>query len=189
MLLRLDDLQRRVTRTSGVRPRSIGERPLSQSRIERNGVPVGTLAPSFRLPTVDGGELAIDAYQGRRSLLVFSDPDCGPCAELGPRLAALHHARVEGCTGALMMIGRGDLEENRRKAAEHGIEFPVAVQRRWEISRAYGIFATPVAFVIGPDGRTEGPVIRGVNDVLEAAREVLDTTCEEAAPWPAGSTT
>ena len=53
------------------------------------------------------------------------------------------------------MIGRGDLEENRRKAEAHDFRFPVLVQKRWELSKEYGIFATPVAFLI--DGRGHRP--------------------------------
>src|SRR5437016_4720298 len=67
----------------------LGERSLSNSRINRNGLPAGTPAPSFRLPRVDGGELALEDYRGRRVLLVFSSPDCGPCQVLAPQLDAL----------------------------------------------------------------------------------------------------
>ena len=51
------------------------------------------------------------------------------------------------------MVGRGSVEENRRKAHEHGMEFPVLLQdRKWRVSKAYDILATPVAFLIGENG-------------------------------------
>ena len=57
---------------------------LAESRVNRSGLKAGTPAPGFRLPKLDGnGELSLDDYRGRRLLLVFSDPDCGPCDQLG----------------------------------------------------------------------------------------------------------
>ena len=46
------------------------------------------------------------------------------------------------------MISRGDAAANRAKVAEFGFSFPVVLQRHWEISREYGMFATPVAFLV-----------------------------------------
>src|SRR5271165_4358480 len=67
-----------------------GNRPLSESRINRSGLSQGTTAPVFKLPSIDGGEVSLETYRGRRLLLVFSDPKCGPCRALMPELAALH---------------------------------------------------------------------------------------------------
>jgi peroxiredoxin len=53
----------------------------------------------------------------------------------------------------VILVGRGNAEENHRKAEQHGFEFPVLLQdRKWKVSREYGILATPVAFLIGADG-------------------------------------
>ena len=79
-------LARGVVGNRAKRIRLPGERPLSQSRIERNGLKVGTIAPAFRLPDLRGGTVAFEDYRGRRVLLVFSDPHCGPCEELAPHL-------------------------------------------------------------------------------------------------------
>jgi carotenoid cleavage dioxygenase-like enzyme len=67
------------------------------------------------------------------------------------------------------MVGRGDVEENRRKAQEHGLEFPVVLQQKWELSRRYGIFATPVAFLVGEDGIIKHDVALGPEAILAMA--------------------
>ncbi|MFO1095357.1 MAG: redoxin domain-containing protein [Planctomycetaceae bacterium] len=87
---------------------------LARSRINRSGLKAGTLAPEFQLPRIDGGELALQDYRGRRVLLVFSDPECGPCDELAPHLQELH----AGDTGLqVLMISREDADATRAKAA------------------------------------------------------------------------
>jgi peroxiredoxin len=127
------------------------DRPLTESRIVRDGLKAGMRAPLFRLPDIYGKDVSLEDYRGRRVLLVFSDPHCGPCDELAPRLAELQKEHRENGL-AFIMVGRGELEENRRKAEQHGIRFPVVIQDKWKLSKEYGIFATPVAFLLREDG-------------------------------------
>jgi peroxiredoxin len=148
--------------------RLASERPLSESRIERDGLKPGTPAPAFELPAVDGGTVSLGGYRGRRVLIVFSDPHCEPCDELMPQLVALYgRAREAGVE--LVMVSRGYPEENRRKCAEHGIDFPVGIQRGWRVSKEYGIFATPVAFVVDADGVIARAVARGPEAIVALA--------------------
>ena len=64
------------------------------------------------------------------------------------------------------MVSRGDDEANTRKMAEHGITFPVVLQRQWEISRLYGMFATPIAYLIDEEGIIAAPVAVGADRIL-----------------------
>jgi peroxiredoxin len=146
-----------------------GERPLSESRIERTGLKAGAPAPAFTLPEIHGGTVSLDRYRGQRVLLVFTDPHCGPCEALAPKLAQLHRDMRRGGL-ELVAIGRGSVEENRRSAEQHGIEFRVAVQRRWEISRAYGIFATPVGFLVDERGILASDVAQGEDAIIALAQ-------------------
>jgi len=149
-----------------------GEQPLEASRILRDGLKAGAPAPAFRLPDIHGRTVALDDYRGRRVLLVFSDPHCGPCDELAPRLADLHlQHRHNGLD--FIMIGRGDAGENRRKAEQFGIQFPVVLQEKWKLSKQYGIFATPVAFLVGEDGVILKNVAVGAEAITALAHEGL----------------
>src|SRR5436305_553724 len=42
-----------------------GNRPLTTSKINRDGLRAGAAAPEFRLPRVDGGEISLTEYRGR----------------------------------------------------------------------------------------------------------------------------
>ena len=147
------------------RKRLPGERPLTESRIERNGLKAGTRAPLFRLPDLHGGTVALEDYRGRRVLLVFTDPNCGPCEELAPHLVRLYQQnRDDGL--ALLLVARGEVAENQRKAEIHRLEFPVVLQERWNLSKEYGIFAVPVAFLIDENGMIARKVAKGVDEIL-----------------------
>lgn len=146
------------------------ERSLSQSRIERNGLKAGTPAPTFRLPDLQGRYVSLDDYQSQRVLLVFSDPHCGPCDELAPHLVRLHRERRDRGI-AVILVGRGTVEENRTKAEKFGFEFPVVLQDNWKLSKEYGIFATPVAFLIAEDGVIAQDVAVGKDAILSLAAD------------------
>jgi peroxiredoxin len=142
-------------------------RGVSESRINRNGLPAGTAAPHFELPDLAGQMHSLDEYRGKRLLLVFSDPSCGPCRALMPKLEKVHRRRV-GNDVDVVMISRGAVEENRAKAAEEGVTFNVLVQRSWEMSKAYGRFETPVAYLIDANGVIEADAV-GAEAILALA--------------------
>ncbi len=145
-----------------------GDGPLVHSRIERNGLKPGTPAPEFCLPDLYGRQVSLRDYLGLKVLLVFGDPHCEPCDQLAPHLARLHRENSAGGFEVLM-VSRGELEENRLKAQKDNLQFPIVLQRKWEISREYGIFFTPVAFVIGTDGRIVTNAAKGVDQVMTLA--------------------
>jgi peroxiredoxin len=71
------------------------------------------------------------------------------------------------------MVSRGEAEANRAKAGEHGLTFPIVLQRGHrreagveEISREYGMFATPVAYLIDAEGIIAKQVAVGVEPIL-----------------------
>jgi peroxiredoxin len=145
------------------------ERSLAESQIERTGIKPGNLAPGFTLPSVFGETISLDDYRGRHVLVVFSDPNCGPCEALAPKLVRLAR-ELAGLQ--VLMVSRGDLEANCAKAHAFKFPFPVVVQDGWKLSREYGIFATPVAFLIDEDGVVAQPVAIGQEQILALAETV-----------------
>jgi peroxiredoxin len=167
------ELARRLAAPAGSDRRQLpGERPLSESHIEREGLKAGAAAPPFDLPGVHGERVTLESYRGRRVLLVFTDPHCGPCDALAPGLARLGRKGRERGLDTLV-IGRGDPEENRRKAEEHEFTFPVVLQKRWEVSKSYGIFATPVGFLIDEHGVIACDVAMGPDAIVALAEAGL----------------
>jgi peroxiredoxin len=141
-------------------------RSLAASRLNRKGLKAGETAPDFRLPRIDGGELSLSDCRGRRVLLVFSDPHCGPCAELAPRLQEIH---IERTDLSVLMISRGDPGENRDKASELGLTFPIVLQKKWEASLKYAMFATPIGYLIDEEGILASDVAVGIEPILALA--------------------
>jgi peroxiredoxin len=170
-LANLIALQPAAAKTNGNDAAMNGKQPhpsLAKSRINRSGLKAGTVAPEFRLPRVEGGELALADMRGKRVLLVFSDPSCGPCDDLAPRLQDLHLQRPDF---SVLVISRRDAEATRAKAKALGLTFPIVMQKQWEISLKYGMFATPIGYLIDEQGIIVNDVAVGINPILALAGE------------------
>ena len=159
LLLRIEALEAAVDRPAG-------DPSLAKSRINRNGLPKGTVAPAFTLPLLHGGELSLSDYKGRRVLLVFSDPDCGPCNLVAPQLQKLS-SQIRDLD--FIMVSRGDHEKNKKKAAELGIDFPIVLQDQWKLSREYARFETPIAYLIDERGVIASDVALGPEAIVTLA--------------------
>jgi peroxiredoxin len=138
---------------------------LTESHLNRQGLEPGAKAPEFVLPDLDGKKRSLASFLDKSVLLVFSDPQCGPCDALAPELVRLHEAhRDDGLR--VVMVSRGDPIDNRAKAHKHGFPFPVLLQRHWEVSKDFAMFATPIAYLIDRSGTIAKPVAVGRNAIL-----------------------
>lgn len=154
-----EDVAASMQKKSGLR--------ISESRIY-HGLRVGAPAPGFRLPQVEGGELSLENYRGRRVLLVFSGPECAQCDLLAPELEWIHR---RSSNLQILMVSRGSVEANRVKVLQYGLSFPVALQRQWEISHLYGRLATPIAYLIDEQGIIAADLAQGTDEILALASE------------------
>ncbi len=140
---------------------------IAAERAGLRGLALGIPAPAFRLPRLDGGELALDVYRGRRVLLTFVDPECEACEALLPSLEAIH--RGQGTGLAVLAVTRGARDRNLEMVARHGLTFPIGVQRHWDLSRQYQLFATPVAFLVDERSVIAAEPAIGAEEILRLA--------------------
>lgn len=158
--------RRHASHASGNGSSHKGQQPdpsLARSRLNRSGLRAGQTAPEFNLPRINGGELSLADLRGERVLLVFSDPDCGPCDELAPQLQELHLQRPDL---QVLMISRRDVDATRAKADSLGLTYPIMMQKQWELSLKYGMFATPIGYLIDEQGVLLSDVAVGVEPIM-----------------------
>jgi methylamine dehydrogenase accessory protein MauD len=124
------------------------------------GLPVGETAPDFELAGLRGETLTLGSLLAREkpAMLLFTDPDCGPCTAMLPEIRRWQKEHAEDLT--ISLVSRGTVEENRAKATEHGLR-GVFLQEDWEVSEAYGVEGTPSAVLIRSDGTIGSPVFEG----------------------------
>jgi len=182
----LGDVIKRITSAFGIKPcvgcerrAAILNRWMVFSGLGGTGLKAGTRAPVFSLPDLQGREVSLEEYRGRGILLVFSDPQCGPCDELAPDLVRAHREYAQDGM-SVIVVGRGKAEDNQRKAKEHGFQFPILLQdKKWKVAKEYDTLATPVAFLIGEDGTIRRDPAFGKDAILALVRDGRGSQKEE----------
>ena len=179
----VDQIDAAVPRNGSVPGGGKGDPSLARSRLNRDGLKAGVTAPDFQLPRLDGGELSLADLRGGRVLLVFSDPDCGPCDELAPRLQEIHLQRSDF---QVLVVSRRDVKANRAKVAALGLTFPIVLQQSWEISMKYAKFATPIGYLIDEQGILASDLAVGVGPILALVGEANHESHDDDALLVAG---
>ncbi len=128
-------------------------------QVASGGLPLGSPAPEFELPTFEGPPVTLAALRdgGRPVLLVFTDPDCGPCIALAPEIAEWQRDHAADLTIAVIDNGGG---KPQTAPDEHGRR-NVLLQRDGEVANAYRAEGTPTAVLVGANGRIASGVAPG----------------------------
>jgi len=175
LLVRLEAVEATLAEGPSVLGPSQNGTPVPQAE----GLAVGTEAPQFSLSGLHGETLTLEALRssGKPLMMLFTDPGCGPCNALLPDVGRWQEEHAKKLT--LSLVSRGEVEENKTKASEHGLS-NVLLQEDWEVSESYQVRGTPSAVLISPDGKVASPVAGGA----EGIRGLLSYAVGERAQLP-----
>jgi hypothetical protein len=79
------------------------------------------------------------------------------------------------------MISRRDAAINRGKVRALRLTFPVVLQKHWVISLLYGMFVTPIAYLIDEQGIIAADVASGA-DAIQALMSGAAASRKEVVP-------
>lgn len=147
------------------------------------GLPIGATAPTFRLNDLSGQTLTLEGLRaaGNPVMLLFTDPNCGPCQRLLPDVGLWQSEYGDELTIAL--LSRGTVDENLAKTSEHGIR-NVILQNDREVREAYRVAGTPSAVIIRYDGTIGSETAAGAEAITILATQAL-TQAIHVSPTPA----
>jgi len=151
------------------------------------GLPIGALAPQFKLASVEGGHVSLDDLlgYGRPVLLLFVSPNCFPCESLFPLVKQWERDYRKQLTIAL--LSKGSVKENLKISEEYGATH-LLVQGESTISDAYQVKWTPGGVLISAHARIAGQLSYGVDAIKELVIDAVATTSSRAIGNNGGST-
>ena len=132
------------------------------------GLAIGKEAPSVERPGLDGRPISLASFRGEDLLLLFWNPGCGFCRSMRPELHPLEK-RADGRGPKLVVVSSGDVASIRAE----GFGCPVLVDEGFSVGGLFGARGTPMALLVGADGRVASELAAGAEAVLAlAAREI-----------------
>ncbi len=109
-------------------------------------------APNFTLKNLDGKNIKLSELSGDVVLINFWASWCGPCLQEMPLLNAIHK-KYEPLGFTVLGV---NVEENSANAkaflAERGVDFPILLDSKNQVSKLYDVVAMPTTVVVDRDG-------------------------------------
>ena len=108
----------------------------------------------FTLPDLDGRPVALNQFLGKKPvLLVFWATWCPECKAAIPEINAM----ATGPLSAKLQVLGIDFRESREKVSAavkaRDIRYPVLLDKKGQVARAYGVVGIPTYVLIGRDGK------------------------------------
>jgi peroxiredoxin len=132
------------------------------------GRAIGSEAPAFALPDLDGNQVSIEQFRGRRVLLIFIGPACQFSRDMLRGLAALPLDGRED-RPRLLLASNGTVEANRQLVEELGLGCTVLLQKEWEIASLYAAPGSPMGYMLDAHGALDSHLTMGPEDLMALA--------------------
>jgi peroxiredoxin len=118
------------------------------------GPQAGKLAPDFKFANAEGKNISLSDLRGNSVMLNFWATWCGPCKFEIPLIQELAHDKEKAAQGLVLLTVNGgeSVDKVARFMNENGLSFPVLLDTKKSIVRAYNVRAIPTTFFIDKDG-------------------------------------
>ena len=124
-------------------------------------IEVGSEAPDFTLPSVDGKQVSLNFYDGKIVILMLWATDTESKEERSiDLLRTLESVYQEHKNEGVVVLAVNCDNDAKKKVAgiieQTGITYPVLLDEKAEVYGSYGVFILPTVGVIGKDGTLKG---------------------------------
>ena len=128
---------------------------MSASDLQSQPATPGKRAPDINLPTLTGGRFDLSKLRGNAVVVSFWGTWCPPCRKEFPELARVQAEHAQAGLRVVAVNGR-DQEESiddvERFVSAFAVTFPVALDKRGAVRRAYRIVGQPTTVFIDSSG-------------------------------------
>lgn len=122
------------------------------------GIAQGEKAPNFTVKTMDGKEVKLSDYEGKKVFLNFWATWCPPCKAEMPHMQSFYDGEPENVE--ILAI---NLEESNAKVSEfvdqYGLTFPILMDEDGTVAGTYEVYTIPTTYVLNEDGTVHQKII------------------------------
>lgn len=135
------------------------------------GLKIGAKAPDFTLETLDGKEVNLSDYKGKKVLLNFWATWCPPCKEEMPDMEK--YSKQMGKDVAILAVNIDPENDVKAFIKENGITFPILLDSQSAknpVNEKYKVLAIPTTYFIDSNGVIRNKVVKAMqyNDMEQS---------------------
>ena len=115
---------------------------------------VGSRAPDFSLTTLDGKQVSLSQYRGRKVILNFWASWCSPCKIELPHLQEIYDKYKDGSDVTVVTVAGSESDENEIRSfiSMKGFTFPVLLDSTESTFNRYDLTSIPKTFFLDKNG-------------------------------------
>ena len=120
---------------------------------EGTGLEKGDTPPQFTLETLAGEPISLEDVKGKKVILNFWATWCDPCREEMPAFEAYDAAHEDVVVLAVNMTNKdGKPEKISSFVDEYSLTFPIPLDQKGDVSKAYKVINIPSTYLLDEDG-------------------------------------
>ncbi|WP_243290109.1 thiol-disulfide oxidoreductase ResA [Bacillus sp. FJAT-47783] len=121
--------------------------------VSKEKVQVGSKAPDFVLNDLQGDSYKLSDFAGKGVFINFWGTWCEPCKREMPYMERQYkHYKNEGVEILAINVGESKIAVENF-ANQHGLTFPIVLDKKMEVLNAYGVDPLPTTFLIDKNGK------------------------------------
>ncbi|MBP3039966.1 TlpA family protein disulfide reductase [Bacillaceae bacterium Marseille-Q3522] len=114
------------------------------------GLAIGEKAPDFTLENLQGDSVRLSDFRGKTVMLNFWATWCPPCKAEMPDMEKFH--KEAGEKVVILAVNMDTYNDVQGFAEEIGVSFPILLDNKNEVNKAYKILAIPTTYFIDKEG-------------------------------------
>lgn len=114
------------------------------------GLTEGVLAPSFALTSLNGEEVKLEDYRGKKVLLNFWATWCPPCKAEMPAMEKLYK-KYSG-EFEILSVNLDPENDVAGFAKKNDLSFPILLDEKQEVQSQYSVISIPTTYMIDEKG-------------------------------------
>ncbi|MFX3623345.1 MAG: peroxiredoxin family protein [Ectobacillus sp.] len=128
----------------------------AQEVFANKGLQIGKEAPDFELQTVDGKQVKLSDFKGKKVIVNFWATWCPPCRKEIPEMQAFYNKYEKDTVILAVNYTASERTGGREKVQsfiqENGITFPVLLDASSTVSNMYKVITLPTSYFVDKKG-------------------------------------
>jgi peroxiredoxin len=134
----------------------------------KQGLTKGDRAPDFALTTLDGEEVNLSDYQGKKVILNFWATWCPPCKAEMPHMEKYYEKNSKKENVEILAVNLTS-QDDGKKAVEQFVDgykltFPILMDEKGDVGDQYRAFTIPTTYIIDTDGIIQHKILGPMNE-------------------------
>ena len=134
----------------------------------KTGVNEGDTAPDFTMNTLDGKEVKLSDYRGKKVVLNLWASWCPPCKAEMPHMQKYYEKNKDKKNVEILAVNLTTMEKDQSNIQtfvdDYGLTFPIPLDETGDVGVTYQAFSIPTTYMIDTTGVIQKKIVGPMNE-------------------------